>query len=158
MYYINHAQWVHIWEIKRVTRGHAALEGECFISHMYRIWTWFMYFVSSQNLIIFSGAIATVISRVSIVTCYGNRGAKTCTTPHTRLFTTMPVALPLHNLFQQGFIPYEALVVPLICPRKVTQIYTCIIIYRGTYIYIYMYIIKTYCGTSYCVQTWKTNI
>ena len=42
-----------------------------------------MYFVLPQSAIVFAGAIATVMSRVSIVTCYGNR-AKTCTAPGLR--------------------------------------------------------------------------
>ena len=79
-----------------------------------------MYCVSPQNPIIFTGAIATVMSQVSIVTCYGNR-AKTCTAPRIRPFSTIPVSLPLNNIFQQGFIQYKAIAVPLICPRKVTQ-------------------------------------
>ena len=57
-----------------------------------------MLVVSPQDPIIFAGAIATVMSRVSIVTCHGNH-AKTCTAPRTRLFTTMPVALPINNIF-----------------------------------------------------------
>ena len=55
--------------------------------------------------------IATVMSRVSIVTCYGIR-VKTYAASRTRPFAAIPVAFPLNNLFWQRFVRYKALAVP----------------------------------------------